>query len=94
MGAPSVTNGIVYIGTAADSLYAIADPDVYPAAGTQCDFPGVSTSACAPNGFRLTPVPAILARVGLTGSVRTTPALARGRVYVTTDAGYLHALEP
>jgi outer membrane protein assembly factor BamB len=94
MGAPSVTRGIVYIGTAADSLYAIADPDVYPPTGSQCDFPGVSTTDCAPNGFRLTPVPAVLAKVGLSGDIRTTPALARGRVYVTTDAGHLHALAP
>ncbi len=94
MGAPSVTRGIVYIGSAADTLYAIADPDVHAPAGTQCDFPGVSNVDCAPNGFRLTPIPAVLARVPLSGSIRTTPALARGRVYVTTDAGYLHALAP
>jgi PQQ-like domain len=30
----------------------------------------------------------------LSGSIRTEPALARGRAYVTTDAGVLHALEP
>jgi len=94
MGAPSVTRGIVYVGTWADTLYAIADPDVYPATGSQCDFPGVSTTDCAPNGFRLTPVPAVLARLPLSGPIRTTPALAGGRAYVTTDAGYLHALAP
>ncbi len=94
MGAPSVTRGVIYVGTAAETLYAIADPDIYPATGFQCDFPGVSTTNCAPNGFRLTPIPATLAAVGLTGGIRTTPALARGRVYVTTDAGFLHALEP
>jgi hypothetical protein len=27
------------------------------------------------------------------GSIRTTPALARGQVYVITDAGHLHALQ-
>ncbi len=94
MGAPSVTRGIVYVGTSADSLYAIADPDLYPATGWQCDFPGVSTADCAPNGFRLTPIPAVLARIGLSGGIRTTPAIARGRVYVTTNAGYVHALAP
>ena len=94
MGAPSVTRGIVYIGTSTDTLYAIADPDVFPPIGTQCDFPGVSNAACVPNGFRLTPIPAILARVKLSGSIRTTPALAGGRVYVTTDAGFVHALSP
>jgi len=40
------------------------------------------------------PIPAVLARVPLSGSIRTTPALARGRVYVTTDAGLLYALSP
>ena len=92
MGSPSVTRGVVYVGTSADTLYAIADPDIYPATGFQCDFPGVSSTDCASSGFRLVPIPAVLARIGLSGRIRTTPALARGRVYVTTDAGYLHAL--
>jgi outer membrane protein assembly factor BamB len=94
MGAPSVTRGIVYVGTAEDTLYAIADPDVYPAIGWQCDYPGVSNADCAANGFRLTPIPAILAKVALSGGIRTTPALAKGVVFVTTDAGYAHALAP
>jgi hypothetical protein len=94
MGAPSVTRGIVYIGTSADTLYAIADPDIFPATGSQCDYPGVSITDCAPNGFRLTPVPAVLARVRLSGGIRTTPAIARGRVYVTTNRGFVHALAP
>src|SRR6476661_3510443 len=80
MGSPSVTRGIVYIGTAADTLYAVADPDVYPSTGSQCEYPGVPAPMCATNGFRLTPIPAVLARVPLSGSIRTTPALARGRV--------------
>ena len=94
MGSPSVTGGIVYIGTAADTLYAVGDPDVYPSTGSQCEYPGIPAPLCAPNGFRLTPVPAVLARIPLSGSIRTTPALARGRVYVTTDAGYVYALSP
>ncbi len=94
MGAPSVTRGIVYIGTSEDTLYAIADPDIFPATGSQCDYPGVSITDCAPNGFRLTPVPAVLARVRLSGGIRTTPAIARGRVYVTTNRGFVHALAP
>jgi len=94
IGSPSVTRGIVYVGTSTDTLYVIADPDVAPATGSQCDFPGVAAADCASNGFRLTPIPAILARIKLSGGIRTTPALARGRVYVTTDAGFLHALAP
>jgi len=94
LGSPSVTRGIVYVGTTTDTLYAIADPDLVPAAGSQCDFPGVAVADCAANGFRLTPIPAVLARVRLSGHIRTTPALARGWLLVTTDAGFVHALKP
>jgi hypothetical protein len=40
------------------------------------------------------PIPAVLASVQLDGSIQTEPALARGRVYVSTDAGKLYMLEP
>src|SRR2546425_703330 len=93
LGAPSVTRGIVYVGTATDTLYAIADTTVSPPTGHHCEVPSITDpTLCTAN--RVTPIPAVLARVALSGSIRTTPALARGRVYVTTDAGYLHALAP
>ena len=94
MGAPSVTGGIVYVGTSTDTLYAIADTTVAPATGQHCEVQSWSLATCTANGKRPTPIPQVLARVGLSGPIRTTPALARGHVYVTTDAGYLHVLAP
>jgi outer membrane protein assembly factor BamB len=94
VGQPTITRGIVYVGNSQGKLFAFADPDVAPPAGTRCSMPTVSNALCVGSGFQLVPIPATLATVTLSGSIRTEPALARGRVYVTTDAGVLHALEP
>jgi outer membrane protein assembly factor BamB len=94
VGQPTVTRGIVYVGNGQGKLFAFADPDVAPPAGTRCSMPLVANALCVPSGFELVPIPATLASVQLSGSIRTEPALARGRAYVTTDAGVLHALEP
>jgi outer membrane protein assembly factor BamB len=96
-GQPTVTGGIVYVGNSAGRLFAIADPTVAPAAGTRCSNPlaaYASIPVCLASGFEAVPNPAILANVPLSGSIRTEPVLARGRVYVATTAGHLHALEP
>ncbi len=94
VGQPTITRGIVYVGNGQGKLFALADPTVAPAAGTQCSMPTIPSALCVASGFQLVPIPATLATVQLSGSIRTEPALARGRVYVTTDAGALHALEP
>jgi outer membrane protein assembly factor BamB len=96
-GQPTVTGGIVYVGNQAGTLFAIADPDVAPPVGTRCSNPlppYASIPACLANGFEAVASPKILAAVPLSGSIRTEPVLARGRVYVATTAGRLHALEP
>jgi len=96
-GQPTVTGGIVYIGNSAGRLFAIADPDVTPAAGTRCSNPlppYASIPTCVASGFEAVASPRILANVQLSGGIRTEPVLARGRVYVATTAGHLHALEP
>jgi len=96
-GQPTVTRGIVYIGNNAGKLFAIADPDVAPPAGIRCSNPlppYTSIPACVASGFEAVPSPKILATVQLSGRIRTEPVLARGRVYVSTTAGRLHALEP
>jgi outer membrane protein assembly factor BamB len=96
-GQPTVTRGIVYIGNSAGKLFAVADPDVASAVGTRCSNPlaaYVSIPVCLASGFEAVPSPKILATVQLTGSIRTEPAIARGRVYVATTAGHVHALEP
>lgn len=96
-GQPTVTRGIVYVGNFAGQLFAIADPDVAPAAGTRCSNPlppYAVMAVCLASGFEAVPNPKVLATVQLSGRIRTEPVLARGRLYVATDAGHLHALEP
>jgi len=96
-GQPTVTRGVVYVGNSAGRLFAIADPDVAPPVGTRCSNPlppYASIPVCVANGFDAVPNPKILAEVQLSGSIRTEPVLARGRVYVATTAGRLHALQP
>jgi len=93
-GQPTVTRGIVYVGNRLGKLFAIADPAVAPPAGARCSMPGVSNASCVISGFELVASPAILATVQLNGAIRTEPALAGGRVYVSTDGGHLYALAP
>ena len=98
LGPPTVTRGIVFVGTAQGHLVVLADPSVWPTAGSICDNPEVSQADCVPNGFRLVPRPRILADIDLeprdTGDrIFTEPALADGRVFVATTSGVLYMLE-
>lgn len=94
LGPPSVSRGIFYVGTDQGRLIALADPSVAPSTSTICSNPDVSVAACAGAGFKVIPVPAVLANVPLTGQILTEPALARGRVYVASTSGTLFLLEP
>ena len=93
-GQPTVTNGIVYVGTDAGQFYAIADPSVAPPVGQICNNPLVPNPLCSLFGGQLVSQPKILAKVPLTGGIRTEAVLARGKVYVGTDAGHLYSLAP
>jgi len=98
LGNPTVTRGIVYIGTDMGHVIAIADPTVAPAVGLRCANPDVPNASCVAMGYYCVPQPRILANVTVTGSmVYTEPALANGKVYVSTDngaAGYVYMLQP
>lgn len=94
LGPPTVTRGIVFIGTHTGHLVVIADPSLAPAAGWRCTHPDVPSANCVASGFSLVPDPAVLANVALDGVILTEPALARGRVYVATSAGKLYMLQP
>jgi outer membrane protein assembly factor BamB len=95
LGPPTVTRGIVYVGTASGHLVAIADPTVYPGVGSRCVRTDVSNADCLPNGFPLVPIPRVLLDLSLdAGEIRTEPVLARGRVFVATVNGTLIALQP
>ena len=94
LGPPTVTRGIVFIGTHTGHLVVLADPSLAPAVGWRCTHPDVPSALCVAGGFTLVPDPAVLADVLLDGSILTEPALARGKVYVATGAGKLYMLQP
>lgn len=98
LGPPTVSRGVVFVGTSSGKLVVLADPSIWPGAGWRCSNPDVSNALCVANGFRFVPEPAVLVQVQLQGTILTEPALARGRVYVATgassDAGTLYMLEP
>ncbi len=95
LGSPSVTRGIVYIGTTAGNLVVFADPAVWPSQGSRCSRPDVPNAACVANGYSLVPIPNVLRNVSLSaGRIRGEPVLAGGRVFVATEGGVLFMLEP
>lgn len=95
LGNPSVTRGIVFIGTAAGNLVALADPSRWPAQGSRCSRPDVPAASCVQNGYSLVPVPTVLLNMPLNaGRIRGEPVLAGGRVFVATEGGVLFMLEP
>ena len=95
LGPPTVTRGVVYVGTNQGRLVAIADPSIHPAAGWRCTNPDVNTASCVGAGFSLVPDPAVLANVSLSGGMAyNEPAIAQGRVFVSTDAGNVYMLKP
>jgi outer membrane protein assembly factor BamB len=95
LGPPSVTRGIVYVGTAQGHLVALADPSAWPSAGSRCSNPAVANTDCLANGFQLVPLPKVLLDLNVGGSmVRNEPALAGNRVFLATGAGRVFMLEP
>jgi outer membrane protein assembly factor BamB len=95
LGPPTVTRGIVYVGTSNQHLIAIADPSIAPAAGSRCSNVDVTTASCIASGYTLVPQPAILANITLSGSMRyTEPVIADGRLFVATGAGNVYMLKP
>jgi outer membrane protein assembly factor BamB len=104
LGNPTVTRGIFYIGTDKGHLVAIADPTVVSKdeLSWRCANAQVPSAICAKMGSYLVPEPEILKDVKLTGSmVYTEPALANGKVYVSTadegdgkNRGYVYMLRP
>ena len=95
LGPPTVTNGIVYVGTNQGFLLAIADPSVWPSQGARCTLPTVNNSDCVATGWQLVPNPTVLKALNLGGEiVRGEPALANGQVYVANSSGFLFRIAP
>jgi outer membrane protein assembly factor BamB len=99
LGPPTVTHGIVYVGTNNGYLLAIADPSIWPAQGSTCTRSDmVNNAVCAASGVRLVPKPTILKSINLGWGplTRAEPVLANGRIYVAAPGppGKLFILEP
>ena len=103
IGPPSVTGGIVYIGTNNGYLVVIADPSVSPPTDYICSNVDYSLADCANHKFNpKTPIPKVLfhwkapdnGKLFGVGYLRTEPVLARGRVFVGTNKGHIYMLEP
>jgi outer membrane protein assembly factor BamB len=94
LGAPTVTRGIVYVGTSQGHVIAIADPAVAPAAGIRCSNTNYTMAQCLTAGYDTVLIPSVLANVVVSGGIWTEPALAGGKVFVATDAGRVYMLSP
>ena len=100
LGSPTVTGGIIYVGTDQGHLLALADPSVAPGIGFQCsDISFANAAQCTAAGFVLVPVPKLLADVAMPDNgdiagLRNEPALARGRLFVGTLNGHVYMLQP
>ena len=95
LGHPTITNGIVYVGTDTGHLVAIADPSLAPPSGFRCNNPDVSNALCIIMGYKFVPEPAVLANIALTGRmVYNEPVLANGRIYVATEGNNVYMLSP
>jgi outer membrane protein assembly factor BamB len=100
MGAPTVTGGIVYIGTNQGHLIVLADPSIVTSTAWRCsNIDYVTPATCAAAGYAFVPIPKVLADVampdgGNIAGTRSEPALAKGRVFVATGNGHVYMLEP
>jgi len=100
IGSPTVTGGIVYIGTNTGHLIALADPAVWPAAGARCSNVRYTDAAeCMKNNYVLVPIPAVLANVALPdggdiAGLRGEAAVADGKIFVATNMGHVYMLSP
>lgn len=88
LGPPTVTHGIIFVGTDGGHLVVLADPSVSPGVGWRCNNPAVTSANCVASGFSLVPEPAVLADINLNaGAITTEPAIVGDPVYVSTEGG-------
>ncbi len=95
LGPPTVTDGIVFVGTNQAKLVAIADPSVWPALGSICTWATLDNADCAAAGFSLVPKAMVLETLDLDGNLtRTEPVIANDHLYVSTENGRLYKIGP
>ena len=100
LGPPTITHGIVYVGTVEGHLVVIADPQVVPAVGWRCSDPNVPTGICALLGslgsvIRLVPDPAVLKDIALPGAsaIFGEPVLVGDHVLIADQSGKVFMLD-
>ncbi len=96
LGPPTVTHGIVYVGTQQGWLVALADPSVWPGQESICSYDGIDYEDCEANNLRLISRPTVLKAINLQSGhiLRTEPVLSGDNVYVATEAGVLFRIAP
>jgi outer membrane protein assembly factor BamB len=97
LGPPTVTGGIVFVGTPIGNLIALADPSIYTSALSICSNPEVPSAQCTAQGFAMVPQPIQLLDLPLGagfGAIQTEPVIAGGAVYVAGDGGQVIKLAP
>jgi outer membrane protein assembly factor BamB len=97
LGPPTVTGGIVFIGTATGHLIAVADPGVYTSALSICSNPEVANAQCTAQGLALVTQPIQLLDLSLGstfGAIKTEPVLAGGQVFVAGEGSQVMMLAP
>jgi outer membrane protein assembly factor BamB len=95
LGPPTVTGGIVFVGTAAGHLIVLADPSVYASALSICSNPDVPLAQCTAQGFALVQRPIQLLDLSLGsgfGGIQTEPVLAGGHVFIAGNGGQVTML--
>jgi len=97
VGAPTVTGGIVFVGTDQGHLIVLGDPSVVPAAEKLCSNIHYSPSACPPPYvpvWSLKPLADVLMPDhGSIAWLRKEAALAKGRVFVGTLNGHVYMIQ-
>jgi len=100
LGPPTLTHGIIYVGTSEGHLVVIADPQIVPAAGWRCSDPNVPGPICALLGsfgsvIRLVPDPTVLKDIALPGAsgIFGEPVLVGDRVLVADVGGNVYMLD-
>lgn len=95
LGPPTVTHGIVFVGTDTGHLVVIGDPSVTPADGWRCSNPDFAAASCVANKFVLVPNPHVIKDYDLgAGAISTEPVLTGDPVYVSTEGGKVIMLKP
>jgi len=99
VSAPSILNGLIYVGTDLGHLMVFADPSVVPEAGKVCDNTNYDEADCVKNGAELVPSPAMLVDVrlpdgGSAARFRKEVVLAEGMALISTTTGHVYALAP